>query len=352
MRHGVRISMAIAIVAMMQPVLDACTTFCVRADDRVLFGRNYDFEIGHGRLMINGAGLEKSGSLDGGPDWRARYGSVTFNQFGRGYPMGGMNEAGLVVELMWLNDAVYPDADARTPLGVLEWIQYQLDTAGSVADVIASDGRVRIQGQVPLHYLVSDATGAAATIEYLDGKLVARTGDALPAAVLANETYASSLAFAEARAGQRPAGSGSHARFARVASSLSAIAGAGDGAVERAFDVLDDVAQGNTRWSIVYDQTARVVHWRTDRHAPVRFLAFASVSFACGAPPLSIDAHAAIAGDARTHLTPLTPAVNLDLVRTSTKQTSFTRRTPDEDIAEQAAYGFSPACAATSGGAE
>lgn len=351
MRRALPVAIAAAFVVAAQPVLDSCTTFCVRAGDTVLFGRNYDFEIGDGRLMVNAAGLEKRGSLDGGPAWRARYGSVTFNQFGRGYPMGGMNEAGLVVELMWLNDAVYPGRDARTPLGVLEWIQYQLDTAGSVADVIASDARVRIQGQVPLHYLISDATGAAATIEYLEGRLVALTGDALPAAVLANETYASSLAFTEARAGQRPAGSGSHARFARVAASLPAIARAGDGAVARAFDALEDVAQGNTRWSIVYDQTARVVHWRTDRHAPVRLLTFASVSFDCGALPLSIDAHAAIAGDARGHMTPLTPAVNHALVRASTKTTSFTRDTPDDAIAAQAAYGFSPVCAVTSGGA-
>jgi penicillin V acylase-like amidase (Ntn superfamily) len=27
---------------------------------------------------------------------------VTFNQYGRNFPSGGMNEAGLVIELMWL----------------------------------------------------------------------------------------------------------------------------------------------------------------------------------------------------------------------------------------------------------
>jgi len=341
-----RLTIAAALLVTFQPALDACTTFCLRAGDRVVFGRNYDFEIGDGRLMVNAARLGKKGAIDAGPAWRARYGSVTFNQFGRGFPMGGMNEAGVVVELMWLNDARYPQPDARAPLGVLEWIQYQLDTAGSVADIIASDARVRIQGQTPLHYLVSDATGAAATIEFLDGRLVSRSGASLPAAVLANETYDSSLAFAEARRGTPLRGWGSHERFARAAAALPGVARAGEGAIARAFDVLADVAQRSTRWSIVYDQTARVVHWRTDRHEPVRFLRFDAIGFACADAPLSIDAHAPIAGDARPHLTTLTREANHALVAASTRKTSFTRRTPDAEIAEQAAYGFSSACGA------
>lgn len=340
-----RFLLAAALSLACQPLLDACTTFCVRAGDRVLFGRNYDFEIGDGRVMVNAARLEKKGALEGGPSWRSRYGSVTFNQFGRGYPMGGINEAGVVVELMWLNDTQYPDADARSPVTVLEWIQYQLDTAGSVADVIASDARVRIQGQIPLHYLVSDATGAAATIEFLNGRLVARSGDTLPAAVLANETYASSLAFAEARRGQAPRGSGSHERFARVATALPGIAAAGSASIDRSFAALADASQRNTRWSIVYDQTARVIHWRTDEHDAVRFLRMSSLDFSCAAAPLSLDVHARVSGDVRPHLTTLTLDANKALIAGSSIKTSFTRRTPAEEIAEQARYGFSASCA-------
>ena len=246
---------------------------------------------------------------------------------------------------MWLNDAEYPSADARLPVGVLEWIQYQLDTAGSVADVLASDARVRIQGQIPLHYLVSDRTGAAATIEYLEGRLVARAGDTLPAAVLANETYASSLAFTNARRGQTPSGSGSHERFARVYASLPEIASGGDRAIDRAFDTLRDVAQRNTRWSIVYDQTRGEIHWRTDAHAAVRSLRMSSLDFSCASAPLSIDVNAPMAGDVRAHLTPLTPDANAALIEGSTRKTSFTRHTAASEVASQARYGFSPSCA-------
>src|ERR671919_752532 len=82
-------------------VMHACSTFCVTLGDHRLFGKNYDFEIGDGLLMVNPAGLRKRGSLADGPEWTARHGSVTFNQFGRDTPMGGMNESGLVIELMW-----------------------------------------------------------------------------------------------------------------------------------------------------------------------------------------------------------------------------------------------------------
>lgn len=328
-----------------QPILDACTTFCVRAGTQVLFGRNYDFEIGDGMMMVNPAGAQKKGHLAGGPSWRSNHGSVTFNQFGRGFPMGGMNQAGVVVELMWLDETRYPVRDERAPLTVLEWIQYQLDTAASVADILASDARVRIQGETPLHYLVSDKSGASATIEFLGGKLVAHKDSGLPFSALTNSTYASSKSFVEQR-GRKPAGgSGSLERFSRAALTLPQVASAGPAAIDRAFAVLTDVAQGATRWSIVYHQTAGVIHWRTDRHQPRRLLRMADVTFGCGPDLLAIDVHAPISGDARPHMTPLTAAANHALVRGSTKKTSFTRQTPDSEIAADARCGFSASCA-------
>ena len=338
-----------AVLLAAQPVIDACTTFCVRAGDRTLFGRNYDFEHGDGMLMVNGAGAERKGYLPEGPEWRVAHGSVTFNQFGRGFPMGGMNEAGLVVELMWLDETRYPAADTRAPLTVLEWIQFQLDTAATVADVLASDARVRIQGRTPLHYLVADRSGASATVEFLDGKLVAHRGGALPYAALANDSYAKSLSFVESR-GRKPArGGGSLERFSRAALALPSVSTSGAAAVDRAFDVLRDVAQTSTRWSIVYDQSAGVIHWRTDRHQPRRFVRMSDLSFGCGRDPLAVDLHMPLSGDARSRLAPLTHDANLALIRGSVKKTSFLRQTPESEIVADATYGFASRCRANSG---
>ena len=340
-----RLLLLAALLVAAQPALDACTTFCVRAGNQVLFGRNYDFEIGDGMVMVNPAGLHKNGYLPGGPRWESRYGSVTFNQFGRGFPMGGMNQAGVVVELMWLDETRYPDRDSHAPLTVLEWIQYQLDTAGSVSDVLASDARVRIQGQTPLHYLVSDRSGAVATVEFLDGTLVTHAGAALPYTALANSTYSSSKAFTDQRGGKPARGSGSLERFSRAALSLAKVTGAGSSSIDRAFGVLDDVAQSATRWSIVYDQTAGKIHWRTDRHQARRHLEMAGLNFECRAAALALDVHAPVTGNAAARMTELTPDTNFSLVRGSTRKTSFTRRTPDQEIEADARYGFSPICA-------
>ena len=344
-----RVLFSLVLFLAAQPVLDACTTFCVRAGDAVLFGRNYDFEIGDGMVMVNPAGAEKKGYLEGGPSWRSKYGSITFNQFGRGFPMGGLNQAGVVIELMWLDETQYPARDQRSPLTVLEWIQYQLDTAATVADVVASDTRVRIQGRTPLHYLVSDRSGATATIEFLDGKLVTHKGADLPFTALANDSYEKSKAYVEARGRKAARGSGSLERFSRAALAMPAVAAAGSGgsaheAVDRAFAVLADVAQGSTRWSIVYDQSAGIVHWRTDRHQPRRFLRMADVRFDCAGDSLAIDVHARVSGDARASMAPLTAAANHALVSRSTKATSFTRQTPDVQIAADARYGFAATC--------
>jgi len=103
-----------------QSTIQACTTFCLFNGKDLIFGRNYDFPIGYGHVVINKRGVVKSAMADAGEQaaqWTSKYGSLTFNQFGRDNPMGGMNEAGLIVELMQL-DATYPeDERAHNLLG-------------------------------------------------------------------------------------------------------------------------------------------------------------------------------------------------------------------------------------------
>src|SRR5687767_15825007 len=122
----------LALVLATAPVAFPCTTFCMAGDGESLFGRNYDFEIGQGYVMTNARGVAKT-SMAGTLRWTSSYASVTFNQWGREFPMDGMNEAGLVIALMWLDETVYP-RDERPSLRVLEWIQYQLDNHRSVEE--------------------------------------------------------------------------------------------------------------------------------------------------------------------------------------------------------------------------
>src|SRR4030095_6709679 len=108
----------------------ACTTFLLNKNGQLVFGRNYDWVTNAGIVCTNLRGLQKTSMKEeeGTPiSWVSQYGSITFNQYGKEFPNGGMNEKGLVVEMMWLDGTKFPDPDNRSPLNVLQWIQYQLD---------------------------------------------------------------------------------------------------------------------------------------------------------------------------------------------------------------------------------
>ncbi|MBE9509247.1 MAG: linear amide C-N hydrolase, partial [Bacteroidetes bacterium] len=173
----------------------ACTTFSFSdKKGNIVFGRNYDFPVGVGHIHINKRNMRKIAFIrppEKPLEWISKYGSITFNQIGKEFPYGGMNEAGLVIEQMWLQETVYPQLDERYGLSELQWIQYQLDNSKSVKDVIASDSLVRISftSVSPLHFLVSDVEGNVATIEYLDGKMTVHRDNNLPYPVLANCSY-------------------------------------------------------------------------------------------------------------------------------------------------------------------
>ena len=149
---------------------NACTTFLLSKDGKLMFGRNYDWITGAGIVNTNQRGLFKTTAEKNQKtmSWVSLYGSITFNQYGKEFPTGGMNEKGLVVELMWLDGTKYPATDQRPAVGVLQWIQYQLDMHATVDDIINSDKKIRISDEAtPLHFLIADAKGNAATIEFL-----------------------------------------------------------------------------------------------------------------------------------------------------------------------------------------
>ncbi|MCD4733203.1 hypothetical protein K8R78_03070, partial [bacterium] len=102
------------LVLLLASLAGACSTFLLANDEEIIFGRSYDFEVGDGMLVTNKYGVSKSAFMpysDVAATWVSRYGSLTFNQFGRETPQGGINDAGLVVELMWLEETTYSEAD-------------------------------------------------------------------------------------------------------------------------------------------------------------------------------------------------------------------------------------------------
>src|SRR3989449_4947632 len=317
-------SLGIAVIAA-TPVL-SCTTVCLLEKEKAVVAYNYDFHPPEGLVLVNKRDTKKMSALRRqGATWTARYGSVTFNQFGRDNPMTARNRKSPMPPEVWRADTGFPPADSRPAIGILEWIQYNLDRHASVAEVLADAEGVRPMSRVTIHYLVADATGDSAAIEFLDGKLVVHRGAAMPVRALANSTYADSVAaFERARSkGEVPTSVSSLDRFVRAAM-LAGQANADP--IARGFEILASVAQPYfTRWSVVYDLSAGEVYFRTEGNRAIRRFALAGFDFSCGTPLKMLDVTAGGAGDVGAAFVDYSEAANRALIESGFTKTPFLR---------------------------
>ena len=128
-------------------------------------------------------GMHRTG--EAGPhslQWTSKYGSVIAS----GYDISttdGMNEKGLVANLLWLVEAEYPKFDQSKPgLALSLWAQYMLDNFATVqeaVDAMADEPFTVVTANVPgeerlanLHLSLSDNTGDSAIVEYVGNKQV------------------------------------------------------------------------------------------------------------------------------------------------------------------------------------
>jgi choloylglycine hydrolase len=332
----------------------ACTTFLIKRNGQLVFGRNYDWVTGSGFVTTNLSGLSKSSlqSTDKSPlKWTSKYGSITFNQYGKEFPTGGMNETGLVVELMWADGTQYPEADERPALGVLQWIQFQLDNYSTVAEVLSSDRLIRIsQDNPPLHYLVADAQGNAAAIEFYGGRLTVHTGKDLPFPVLTNSTYeqsAKSVTTANFQQGNSSFDfqDNSLQRFAKACSMIRDynVRRIDVAPVDYAFSILENVSQqGFTKWSIVYDIANRRISFRTDGYQEIRNLPFESFRFDCNSGSKVLDINQHLQGNVASRFVPFTDSFNRKVLEVSVAeskpQIEISRKSVDEHLALPSAF--------------
>jgi penicillin V acylase-like amidase (Ntn superfamily) len=137
-------------------------------------------------LWIFPAGMKRDGAS--GPrsiTWTSKYGSVIVS----GYEAGttdGMNEKGLVANLLYLAESEYgaPD-EARPLLSISAWAQFTLDNYATVAEAVDGLRAEPFSIMAPtlpngaaaaLHLSISDASGDSAIFEYVGGVLVIHHG--------------------------------------------------------------------------------------------------------------------------------------------------------------------------------
>lgn len=242
-----------------------CTTFVLHKGDRLVFGRNLDWYSGTGLVMVNPRNLEKVALVNSSEKpikWVSKFGSMTFNQIGRELPFGGINESGLVVEHMTLDETVYPSKDNRYVIGAFQWIQFQLDNYSTIEEVINSDTFLRIDDNSKIHFLICDHLGNSATIEFLNGKMVCHTGKDLPIRALANSTYEESVSSYNNNSDTQSNPSLYH--FCTAAKQTNHVEPlTDDSTIDYAFRTLNMVSQVLfTKWSIVYDITNMRIYFK------------------------------------------------------------------------------------------
>jgi penicillin V acylase-like amidase (Ntn superfamily) len=329
----------LSIVLLTPSVIYPCTTFCFRVQGDWIFGRNYDWSIGDCMIMVNKRDMVKTALTKDNPlTWTSQYGNITFNQYGREFPLGGMNEAGLVIECMWLEQTEYPHADTRYGLPELQWVQYQLDMHATVDEVILSDKTVRIshRNSVPLHFLVCDRRGHAAVIEFLSGKMTVYTKGDLPAAALTNNTYGYSVGFLDGFDGDETdayfdAADYSLKRFVWAAQRAAAWrSDAGISAVDYAFQILEKTAVEFTMFRIVYDIGKSHIYFMNTSNPRVRFFRFDAFDLSCTQPFKILDIAAGEEGDVTSLFSDYTYEANYDLIDRAYSGTSFLKTFSEE----------------------
>ena len=262
--------------------------------------------------------------------WSSRFGSITYNTLGRDFIDGGMNEAGLYVGEMTLRGTVWPQPGSRPAIYHHQWMQYLLDNFATVDEVVAKLAKVTVGGHCQWHFLAADRSGAAAVIEFVDGRAVVAKGAELPVPVLCNRAYAKELELLKAYAGAKDQGRPltkdcqQDNRFLRAATMLRDYAPSGQGpgpaAVDYMFAILEQLECGNNKWQVVYDVRNLRMYFRTAQAHHVRFVDFSAFDLSGASPIQVLDINRDLEGNVAGDFAPWNDQLNQDFIRQTLAQ--------------------------------
>lgn len=308
---------------------ETCTIFSLYPNGQHWIGRTFDWAYGHGLIYTNKRNVTKTSlkllPTDVQKTWTSKYGSVTFNQFGREFPTGGMNEAGLMIDALELKTSIFSDADSRSSFNELQFVQYVLDNYGEVKDLAKELSSIRLSPVgSKLHYFVCDLSQCM-TIEYLNGEVVTHYGENLPISGLANNTYEEHVEYAKdfvTFGGVRPVlleSKSSLDRFVRSNYNAKFI-NQSVNAVQILFEFLQDVGSVNNRWQLIYNQNEKTITFRTQSKLDKqRKIDLTKIDFSCTSLSQFFDLDSETEGDVNVALRDYDFEVNLQVIKKSVK---------------------------------
>ncbi|TWU46040.1 hypothetical protein Q31b_12180 [Novipirellula aureliae] len=302
-----------------QPAAQACTIMRFSNNGHLIVARNHDWMFGEGMIVVNQRRIRKTAISPVQPvSWTSKYGSVSFVQFGREIPFAGMNEVGLTVDLLQLNEAQFPKPTrGGKTVNVIQWVQYQLDTAKSVREVIASLDEVYPMPLLPsverVHYFVTDQTGDVAVVEFVDGQPVVRYGTGTAQCALTNSTCTD----CDRAYTTRDLRSSSERRYIQAVQAIEKADNnmSKEQQIDYAFKSLESVAQGDmTQWSLVYQPLERRIDFKTRVASQRRWIDLDDLSFEPNDKTLVLDVDANVGGNMKPHLVGYTSEANQKLI--------------------------------------
>jgi penicillin V acylase-like amidase (Ntn superfamily) len=168
--------------------IGACTRVVYKGpNNTILTARSMDFTIPiPSNLWLFPSGMERDGSTGKNTvKWTSKHGSMITSSWDIA-TSDGMNDKGLVANLLWLVSSKYPEfikeGKGKKGLAVSLWAQYALDNFATVAEaveqlrkeefVIVTDFIPGTDKYTTVHLSLSDVNGDNAILEYINGKLV------------------------------------------------------------------------------------------------------------------------------------------------------------------------------------
>lgn len=334
----------IAVLVLIIPEANSCTRVVyLGPEDRIVTGRSMDWKL---PMVSNLWAFPRSMARDGaaGPrsvQWTATHGSLIVS----GYDIStadGINEAGLVANLLWEVEATYPEDDGATPrISVSVFPQYLLDRYASVAEAVADlreNPVLVVSGEVPVgppgreatvHVSLSDAGGDSAVIEFIAGEMVIHHDRAHQ--VMTNEpTYVRQLAILEYWQGVNPrefmpGTVRATDRFVRAHFYVNAVVQSADPRIAAAsvFSVIRQVSvpwgisiadQPNlstTRWRVVADHKQLRYYVESVLSPSVFWVDLKNLDLSAGAPvrklDLGVDMERILSGEVSDAFVPAMP---------------------------------------------
>ncbi len=255
---------------MPSPPAWACSLFAALGDaDEMFYGRNFDWEYSPALLLFTdppdgyasvsmvdiaylGFGGDRAGTLTAMPLAERR--SLLDAPF---LPFDGMNEHGLAIGMAAVPPGQMRSDPDKETIGSLMMMREVLDHASNVDEAIAifHNYNIDMEGGPSIHYLIADSSGRSVLVEFYQGEMV----------VFPNETaWHLATNFLRASAGASAEGpalsevEGECWRYDRISQRLTEAQGRMT--AQDAVDLLAEVSQESTQWSVVYGMSSGDIH--------------------------------------------------------------------------------------------